>query len=62
MCVYVGRRGGGLREKKREGLCISLLDISNTELEHMEDGFCMTGEKIMAVTPSMGFTVLLKVH
>ena len=37
--VCVGVRGG-------RGLSVSMLDITNTELEHLKDGFCMAGKEI----------------
>ena len=40
---------------------VSLLDITNTELEHLKDGFCMAGKEIMAVAPGTDCAILLKV-
>ena len=40
---------------------VSLLDISNSELDHLKDGFAMAGREIMAVAPGTDCAVILKV-
>lgn len=41
---------------------VSMMDIGNTDLEHLKDGFSMAGREIMAVAPGTDCAVLLKVR
>ncbi|XP_076454909.1 N(G),N(G)-dimethylarginine dimethylaminohydrolase 1-like isoform X1 [Babylonia areolata] len=39
---------------------VSMIDITNTELDHLKDGFAMAGHEIMAVSPGTDCAVILK--
>ena len=40
---------------------VSLLDITNSDLGHLKDGFAMAGREIMAVAPGTDCAIILKV-